>query len=104
MLSAALSNNSYNLKVTAVTYCKQGKGVVDVNGKPLEQVEPKALQYKLQEPILLLGKDRFADVDIQIRVKELLRSMQSDSLLPNPCLHTSKNTLINRTRKPSKTS
>jgi small subunit ribosomal protein S16e len=33
------------------------------------QVEPKALQYKLQEPILLLGKDRFADVDIRIRVK-----------------------------------
>merc|ERR1711936_267503 len=29
----------------------------------------KALQYKLQEPILLLGKDRFADVDIRIRVK-----------------------------------
>ena len=27
-------------------------------------------QYKLQEPILLLGKDRFADVDICIRVKD----------------------------------
>ena len=54
---------------TAVAYCKRGKGVLNVNGKPLEQVEPKALQYKLQEPILLLGKDRFADVDIRIRVK-----------------------------------
>merc|ERR1712179_513795 len=40
-----------------------------LNGKPLEEVEPKALQYKLQEPLLLLGKDRFADVDIRIRVK-----------------------------------
>merc|ERR1712038_1231520 len=38
---------------TAVAYCKRGKG----------------LQYKLQEPLLLLGKDRFADVDIRIRVK-----------------------------------
>ena len=32
-------------------------------------MQPAALQYKLQEPILLLGKDRFADVDIRIRVK-----------------------------------
>ena len=54
---------------TAVAYCKRGKGLIKVNGRPLEEVEPKALQYKLQEPILLLGKDRFADVDIRIRVK-----------------------------------
>ena len=40
-----------------------------VNGRPLELVEPQALQFKLQEPILLLGKDRFADIDIRIRVK-----------------------------------
>merc|ERR1712095_125751 len=54
---------------TAVAYCKRGKGIVRVNGRPLEQVEPKPLQFKLQEPILLLGKDRFAEVDIRIRVK-----------------------------------
>merc|ERR1712142_84011 len=54
---------------TAVAYCKRGKGIIRVNGKPLEQVEPKPLQFKLQEPILLLGKDRFSEVDIRIRVK-----------------------------------
>merc|ERR1712036_168880 len=54
---------------TAVAYCKRGKGLLKVNGRPLEQVEPKALQYKLQEPILLLGRERFANVDIRIRVK-----------------------------------
>ncbi|TRY70477.1 hypothetical protein TCAL_10315, partial [Tigriopus californicus] len=54
---------------TAVAYCKRGKGLIKVNGRPLELVEPRALQYKLQEPMLLLGKDRFADVDIRIRVK-----------------------------------
>merc|ERR1712178_371953 len=54
---------------TAVAYCKRGKGLIKVNGRPLELVQPAALQYKLQEPILLLGKDRFADVDIRIRVK-----------------------------------
>merc|ERR1719392_597409 len=46
---------------TAVAYCKRGKG--------LTEVEPKALQHKLLEPVLLLGKDRFADVDVRIRVK-----------------------------------
>ena len=52
----------------AVAYCKRGKGLIKVNGRPLEEVEPKALQYKLKEPVLLLGK-YFADVDIRIRVK-----------------------------------
>merc|ERR1719347_1085082 len=46
---------------TAVAYCKRGKR--------LTEVEPKALQHKLLEPVLLLGKDRFADVDVRIRVK-----------------------------------
>merc|ERR1711863_171836 len=54
---------------TAVAYCKRGKGLIKVNGRPLELVQPAALQYKLQEPILLLGKERFADVDIRIRAK-----------------------------------
>ena len=40
-----------------------------VNGRPLELIEPRALQFKLQEPILLLGKERFADIDMRIRVK-----------------------------------
>merc|ERR1712080_391239 len=54
---------------TAVAYCKRGKGLIKVNGRPLELVEPRALGFKLREPILLLGKDRFADIDIRIRVK-----------------------------------
>ena len=45
------------------------KTLVQVNGRPLELVQPEALSFKLQEPILLLGKDRFADIDIRIRVK-----------------------------------
>ena len=44
---------------TAVAYCKRGKGLIKVNGRPLELVEPKALQFKLMEPVLLLGKDRY---------------------------------------------
>nr|CAH0100427.1 unnamed protein product [Daphnia galeata] len=53
---------------TAVAYCKRGHGLIKVNGRPLSIIEPRLLQYKLYEPILLLGKDRFAGVDIRIRV------------------------------------
>ncbi|KAL7302175.1 40S ribosomal protein S16-like [Trichogramma pretiosum] len=53
---------------TAVAYCKKGNGLMKVNGRPLELVEPRMLQYKLQEPILLLGKERFANLDIRVRV------------------------------------
>lgn len=53
---------------TAVAYCKRGRGLLRVNGRPLDQIEPKVLQYKLQEPLLLLGKEKFAGVDIRIRV------------------------------------
>jgi len=56
---------------TAVATCKAGKGLIKVNGKPLDQIEPKALQYKLQEPLLIVGKERFAGVDIRIRVTGL---------------------------------
>lgn len=44
---------------TAVAYCKRGNGNLRVNGRPLDMIEPKMLQYKLQEPILLLGKVSF---------------------------------------------
>jgi small subunit ribosomal protein S16e len=37
--------------------------------RPLEMIEPRTLQYKLLEPVLLLGKERFAGVDIRVRVK-----------------------------------
>uniref|UniRef100_A0A1B0BN18 Small ribosomal subunit protein uS9 n=1 Tax=Glossina palpalis gambiensis TaxID=67801 RepID=A0A1B0BN18_9MUSC len=53
---------------TAVAYCKRGRGLLRVNGRPLDQIEPKVLQYKLQEPLLLLGKEKFAGVDIRVRV------------------------------------
>ncbi|MEQ2274819.1 40S ribosomal protein S16 [Xenotaenia resolanae] len=54
---------------TAVAHCKRGNGLIKVNGRPLEMVEPATLQYKLLEPVLLLGKERFAGVDIRVRVK-----------------------------------
>ncbi|XP_022343175.1 small ribosomal subunit protein uS9 [Crassostrea virginica] len=54
---------------TAVAHCKRGNGLIKVNGRPLDQVEPQILRCKLQEPILLLGKEKFAGVDIRVRVR-----------------------------------
>lgn len=53
----------------AVATCKEGKGMIRLNGAPLHLAEPAVLRTKVLEPILLLGRDRFAEVDIRIRVK-----------------------------------
>merc|ERR1712127_705793 len=53
----------------AVAYCKKGRGLIKIDGCPIELVEPESLRYKVFEPILLLGRDRFANVDIRVRVK-----------------------------------
>merc|ERR1711971_1168600 len=53
----------------AVSYCKRGRGIIKINGCPIELVEPETLRYKVYEPILLLGSARFSTVDIRIRVK-----------------------------------
>lgn len=54
---------------TAVAYCKRGRGLIHVNGRPLDLIEPQLLRYKLLEPVLLLGQRKFAGVDIRVRVK-----------------------------------
>ncbi|KAJ9054483.1 40S ribosomal protein S16 [Entomophthora muscae] len=53
---------------TAVAHCKRGKGMIRVNGFPLELLAPEILKFKVYEAILLVGKERFADLDIRIRV------------------------------------
>jgi small subunit ribosomal protein S16e len=62
---------TYGRKKNAIATapCKAGKGVLRVNGSPLELVEPEVLRLKVYEPILLLGRERFANLDIRIRVK-----------------------------------
>jgi small subunit ribosomal protein S16e len=53
----------------AVAHTKRGKGLIRLNGTPIDLVQPDTLRLKAVEPILLLGKERFANVDIRIRVK-----------------------------------
>ncbi|KAJ1977396.1 40S ribosomal protein S16 [Dimargaris cristalligena] len=53
----------------AVAHCKAGKGLIKVNGSPINLVEPEILRFKVYEPILVLGEDKFAHVDIRVSVR-----------------------------------
>merc|ERR1712071_197744 len=55
-------------KTAAVALCKKGTGLIKVNGRPLDKIEPECLRLKLQEPVNVVGADKFAGVDIKIRV------------------------------------
>jgi|Transcript_43243 small subunit ribosomal protein S16e len=54
---------------TAVAFCQKGRGLIKVNGCPIELLEPEILRLKTFEPVLLLGQAKFSEVDIRIRVK-----------------------------------
>jgi small subunit ribosomal protein S16e len=60
-MSATQSVQCFGKKktATAVAHCKQGKGLVKVNGKPLSLVQPQILRFKVYEPLLILGLDKF---------------------------------------------
>ncbi len=53
----------------AVALVKTGSGMIRVNGQPLDLVNPPTLRIKVMEPILILGAERFAKVDIRVTVK-----------------------------------
>eukprot|EP00230_Micromonas_polaris_P005963 CAMPEP_0117626084 /NCGR_PEP_ID=MMETSP0802-20121206/1234_1 /TAXON_ID=38833 /ORGANISM="Micromonas sp., Strain CCMP2099" /LENGTH=459 /DNA_ID=CAMNT_0005430185 /DNA_START=206 /DNA_END=1589 /DNA_ORIENTATION=+ len=40
-----------------------------ITGAPIELIQPETLKFKAMEPILLLGRERFANLDLRIRVK-----------------------------------
>lgn len=54
---------------TAVASCTAGKGSIRVNGKALALIEPESLRLKAFEPILLVGGNKFKDVNIRVRVQ-----------------------------------
>jgi small subunit ribosomal protein S16e len=53
---------------TAVAQAKAGKGLIKVNGRPLSLVQPQVLRFKVYEPLLVVGLDKFANIDIRVRV------------------------------------
>merc|ERR1711915_848934 len=54
---------------TAVAFCKRGNGLIKVNGRPLDLAEPVTLRMKVQEPVMIIGKERFSAIDIRVSVK-----------------------------------
>ncbi len=52
----------------AVAQVTAGKGMIRVNGFALDTVQPEALRYKLYDPFHVVGKERFAGLDIRIKV------------------------------------
>ncbi|KAK2079128.1 40S ribosomal protein S16 [Prototheca wickerhamii] len=52
----------------AVAHVKRGKGELRLNGAPLELLQPDTMRMKVMEPLLLLGKQRFSNLDIRLRV------------------------------------
>ncbi|XBH68958.1 hypothetical protein VPH35_096975 [Triticum aestivum] len=53
----------------AVAYTKPGRGLIKVNGAPIELIRPEMLRLKAFEPIMLAGRSRFKDIDMRIRVR-----------------------------------
>jgi small subunit ribosomal protein S16e len=54
---------------TAVARVTEGSGFIRVNGRSLNILEPASMRMKVFEPILLLGANRFKDLNIRCRVR-----------------------------------
>lgn len=52
-----------------MAFAKQGRGLIKVNGQPIENIEPEIMRYKVFEPVLIVGQEKFSNLDIRIRVK-----------------------------------
>uniref|UniRef100_A0A0B6XYY9 Small ribosomal subunit protein uS9 n=1 Tax=Arion vulgaris TaxID=1028688 RepID=A0A0B6XYY9_9EUPU len=53
---------------TAVAFAKRGSGIITVNGRPIAQVSPVGLRMKLQEPLLIVGQDKFNGINMKVTV------------------------------------
>lgn len=53
---------------TAVAKVTEGSGFIKVNGKSLSLIEPETMKLKVYEPILLVGGNKFKDINIRVRV------------------------------------
>ncbi|KAN0065626.1 40S ribosomal protein S16 [Thecaphora frezii] len=53
---------------TAVAHAKEGKGLIRINGQPISLTQPEILRWKVYEPVLVVGEDKFSTVDIRVRV------------------------------------
>ena len=61
---------TFGRKKNAVALAKveDGKGLIKVNGKPIQLIEPAPMRIKVFEPILILGEKAFSKLNIRVRV------------------------------------
>ena len=51
-----------------MAYVTPGSGIIRVNGKSINILEPATLRMKVLEPLFLLGGNRFKDLNVRVRV------------------------------------
>ncbi len=68
-LHTLLCNSTSFQTATAVAHAREGKGLIRINGSPINLVQPEILRFKVYEPVLVAGEDTFANIDIRVRVK-----------------------------------
>ncbi|KAI6162139.1 ribosomal protein S9/S16-domain-containing protein [Pisolithus thermaeus] len=54
---------------TAVAHAKEGRGLIRINGSPINLVRPEILRFKIYEPVLVVGEESFSPLDIRVRAK-----------------------------------
>ncbi|KAL1765564.1 40S ribosomal protein S16, partial [Sigmodon hispidus] len=73
---------------TAVAHCKRGNGLIKVNGRPLEMIEPHMLQYKLLEPsiskALVAYYQKYVDEASKKEIKDILIQYDRTLLVADP--------------------
>ncbi|KAA1074102.1 40S ribosomal protein S16 [Puccinia graminis f. sp. tritici] len=62
---------------TAVAFCKDGKGLIRINGTPIALVQPEILRYKVYEPILIAGADVCCPWVVQFKILSTFSNLQS---------------------------
>ena len=53
---------------TAIAYCKEGSGLIKMNGVPLNLIASETLSAKLREPLSIIGDEVLSKLDIRLRV------------------------------------
>ncbi|AFZ80418.1 40s ribosomal protein S16, putative [Theileria equi strain WA] len=56
-------------RAVCVALCTKGSGMIRVNGRPLDSIEPPTLRTKALESLYVIGTKRISKLDIRLRVR-----------------------------------
>ncbi|CAK9220056.1 unnamed protein product [Sphagnum troendelagicum] len=69
----------------AVTYCKRGRGLIKINGCPIELVEPEILRYKAFDPFCCwVVRNSLASICSKKEIKDVLLRYDRTLLVDYP--------------------